>query len=109
MGRDKGTETALPERHQSWISVMQASKEYGLDRSWIYRRVRKGVIPEKIEDGRMVVPVGWFEERAIRLELAKIGSSYVKQEFISQHILPKEYGAGKTARLQRIESNTDAR
>jgi len=67
MGRDKGTETALPERHQSWISVMQASKEYGLDRSWIYRRVRKGIIPVKFEDGRILVSMDWFEQRAIGL------------------------------------------
>jgi len=66
-GQDKSIETAPPERQQRWISIMQASKEYGLDRSWIYRRVRKGIIPVKFEDGRILVSMDWFEQRAIGL------------------------------------------
>jgi len=97
----------LPERQRDWISVMQASKKYGLDRSWIYRRVRKGVIPNRIEGERLVVPVDWFELRADFRKLIKIEGSYTKRDYISQRIAPKEYGDGTTTRLQRIESTTD--
>lgn len=105
--RDKANEPA-EEQEESWISIAEASRGYGDKKAWIYYRVRKGLIPKRIENGRIVVSEAWFKLR-FDPELSKITTGYLERSFISQRITSKEYGDGKTTRLQRIESNTDAR